>query len=211
MVSLAAPTDTDQVTNLPWKESQILSGAAAVFARDGYGGASMSRIALEAGVSKGTLYNYFNSKAELFSAYMHRNCTRWIDRAFDDLGTTVPPDEMLRRIGRCMFAMLMTGAALETYRMVVAEAEKFPSLAQSFYDEGPARALEQLSDYLCQTASEGRLAVQDADFAAEQFFALVQTQLLMKRRLHLIGMPSDAQIEQVVDGAVRLFMKGYSV
>ena len=193
------------------KESQILDGAAAVFARDGFEGASMSRIAAQAGVSKGTLYNYFTGKAELFAAYMHRDCARWIGLIFDDLDPATPPDETLRHIGRRMFAMLLSEHSLVVYRMVVSEAEKFPELARSFYAEGPARAMCHLSAFLARISLEGRLAVPDPDFAAEQFFALIQTQLSMKRRLHLIPMPSESQIEHVVDRAVDLFLRGYGV
>ena len=50
------------------KKIEILNGAAAVFARDGYEGANVSHIAREAGVSKGTVYNYFPTKAEMFAA-----------------------------------------------------------------------------------------------------------------------------------------------
>jgi AcrR family transcriptional regulator len=211
MASLAAAAVDDPRAELSCKESQILNGAAWVFARDGYEGASMSRIAAQAGVSKGTLYNYFTSKAELFAAYMNRDCTRWIALAFEELDSAVAPAEALRHIGLRMFTMLLSEPALVMYRMVVAEAEKFPDLAQAFYSGGPARGLKHLSGYLSRTAAEGRLEVHDPDFAAEQFFALIQTQLSMKRRLHLIGMPTERQIEHVVDCAVHLFMKGYGV
>ena len=193
------------------KESQILNGAAEVFARDGYEGASMSRIAAQAGVSKGTLYNYFTSKAELFCAYMHRDCARWIAVLFDDLDPATPPEAALHHIGRRMFSMLLSEPALVIYRMVIAEAQKFPELAQSFYGEGPARAVEHLAQFIRHAAVEGRLRVEDPEFAAEQFFALIQTQLSMKRRLYLIGMPSERETEQVVHGAVHLFMKTYGV
>lgn len=196
---------------IAWKECQILDGAARVFARDGYEGASMSRIAAEAGVSKGTLYNYFAGKAELFSAHLRRECGRWITLVFEDIDPATPPDEMLRHIGRRLFTMLMSEPALVIYRMMVAESEKFPELARSFYAEGPARGLRHLSDYLRRTTQEHRLAVHDPDFAAEQFMALIQTQLSMKRRLHLIGMPTEAEIDHVVSCAVDLFMKGYGV
>ncbi len=191
------------------KESQILNGAAEVFARDGYEGASMSRIAMQASVSKGTLYNYFASKADLFAAYVHRDCARWIALMFEDLDPATPPEEALHQVGRRMFAMLLSEPALVMYRMVVAEAQKFPELAQSFYREGPARAVGHLSRFIRRAAAGGLLSVADPDFAAEQFFALIQTQLSMRRRLHLIGMPSEAEIQHVVDGAVRLFMKSY--
>ena len=211
MVRAAPAIDHPAAGATPCKESRILDGAAAVFARDGYEGASMSRIAAEAGVSKGTLYNYFTSKAELFAAYMHRDCARWIALLFEDLDPATPPDAALRQIGRRMFSMILSEPALVIYRMVVAEAEKFPELAHSFYAEGPARGVRHLARFLERSAADGRLAVQDADFAAEQFFALIQTQLSMKRRLRLIEMPQEHEIDHVVDCAVHLFMKGYGM
>ncbi len=207
----AAEADAGALQAAASKESQILNGAARVFERDGYEGASMSRIAAEAGVSKGTLYNYFTSKAELFAAYIHRDCARWIALVFDDLDPATPAEDALRQVGRRMFAMLLSEPALVMYRMVVAEAQKFPELAQSFYREGPARSVGHLAEFIRRTAAEGRLRVDDPDFAAEQFLALIQTHLSMKRRLHLIGMPSEEEIEHVVDGAVHLFMKTYGI
>ena len=50
-----------------------------------------------------------------------------------------------------------------------------------------------------------------ANPAAEQFFALIQTRLYMKRQLRLTGVPSAAQIDHVVESAVRLFLRGYAV
>ncbi|MBW2129318.1 MAG: TetR/AcrR family transcriptional regulator [Deltaproteobacteria bacterium] len=48
------------------KKNRILEAAARVFARRGYSGAVMADIAEEAGIGKGTLYEYFDSKEELF-------------------------------------------------------------------------------------------------------------------------------------------------
>jgi AcrR family transcriptional regulator len=45
---------------------RILASAATVFAREGYGGASVDRIAEEAGYSKGAIYSNFTSKDGLF-------------------------------------------------------------------------------------------------------------------------------------------------
>ncbi len=191
------------------KERQILDGAASVFARDGYEGASMSRIAREAGVSKGTLYNYFSGKAELFAAYVHRDCSRWIALLFDDLDETAPAAEVLAQIGRRQFQMLLGEPALTMYRMVIAEAEKFPELAETFYQAGPAHAVAHVAAYLRRATEAGELSVEDFDFAAEQFFALMQTHLCMKRRLRIISMPGESEIKKVVGGAVTLFLRGY--
>ena len=50
------------------KRERILEAAAAIFARRGFSGAVMADIAEEAGIGKGTLYEYFDSKEDLFFA-----------------------------------------------------------------------------------------------------------------------------------------------
>ncbi len=195
----------------PDKERQVLDGAAAVFARDGYEGASMSRIAAEAGVSKGTLYNYFAGKAELFSAYVHRDCSRTISLMLDDLARDETPEATLRRLGRRIIEVSLSAEGLSMYRMVIAEAEKFPELAATFYAAGPARAIRHLSDWIADMCTQGRLCVDDADFAAEQIFGLMQTRLCIQRRLGLIDGASGPEIDRVVDGAVHVFMRAYGV
>src|SRR3954454_15608859 len=96
------------VTLSPEKRAQILSGAASVFAADGYEGASMARIAAVAGVSKGTLYNHFDSKAALFTAYIGQQCEQNLARVFDGAHHDGDPAEVLRRIGKRMVQMLLS-------------------------------------------------------------------------------------------------------
>ncbi len=86
----------------PEKRTQILAGAASVFAADGYEGASMARIAAVAGVSKGTLYNHFDSKAALFSAYVGEKCSQHLANVFDSADHDGDPAEVLRGIGKRM-------------------------------------------------------------------------------------------------------------
>ena len=50
------------------KRRQVMDGARKVFLADGFDAASMNEIARVAGVSKGTLYVYFDSKEDLFAA-----------------------------------------------------------------------------------------------------------------------------------------------
>ena len=50
------------------KRALIIEAAAKVFARRGFSGTLMADIAVEAGIGKGTLYEYFDSKEDLFFA-----------------------------------------------------------------------------------------------------------------------------------------------
>jgi AcrR family transcriptional regulator len=193
------------------KQTQILNGAAAIFAQDGYDGASMSRIAAEAGVSKGTLYNYFPSKADLFIATVRRDCSNWIELVFDEIDTSASAETTLRSVGLQMIGLLVSDPALTMFRMVIAEAEKFPELAEAFYKAGPARAIAHLSAYLGGACARGELAIPDRDFAAEQFYALMQTHLIVKRRLRLIAMPDRTEMARIVDSAVAMFLNTYGI
>jgi AcrR family transcriptional regulator len=130
----------DQELRSPEKERQILDGAAAAFSRDGYEGASMSGIAAAAGVSKGTLYNYFNGKKALFTAFVQRECTEKLLLIFDELDGEAPIQATLLRVGRRIMDMLLSDTGLAIYRMVVAEARKFPELAEAFRGRTAVRA-----------------------------------------------------------------------
>src|SRR6195256_6740359 len=56
------------------KRRQIMEGARAVFLAQGFDAASMGEIARQTGVSKGTLYVYFESKEELFAVVAREAC-----------------------------------------------------------------------------------------------------------------------------------------
>ena len=199
----------DQEIRSPEKERQILDGAAAAFAQDGYEGASMSNIAAMAGVSKGTLYNYFTSKKELFASFVQRECTERLLLIFDEIDAQAPVQETLLRIGRRMLDMLLSDSGLLIYRMVVAEAQKFPELSEAFFEAGPRRAMDRMTPLIDEQVRAGQLFVEDPAFATEQLFALMQTRLILKRRMGLISQVSEAEKERVVQEAVKLFLRGY--
>jgi len=193
----------------PERRNAILEGAGRVFARDGYEGASMARIAREVGVSKGTLYNYFPGKAALFHAVVSTGCDRSIKHIFDNTPDGHDPQETLHSLGLSVMDLMLSPYRQAIHRMVMSEAGQFPELARSFFEAGPQRALNYLATWLEAETRAGRLAVPDADFAAEQFFALCQTKLVMRARLRLIE-ATPADIERVVQGAISLFLKAYA-
>jgi TetR/AcrR family transcriptional regulator, mexJK operon transcriptional repressor len=193
----------------PEKRAQILRGAADVFAADGYEGASMARIATVAGVSKGTLYNYFDSKAALFTAYVGEKCDRFLAHAFDGANHGDDPAEVLRGIGKRMVQMMLSEIGLAIYRVVTAEAAKFPDLARGFFESGPARAIGFMADWLAEETRRGRLSVPDPAFAAEQFFNLCQTRLVLRRRLEMLPDPPESDVDNVVEASITMFLRTY--
>ncbi len=193
----------------PEKQRQILEGAGCVFAREGYEGASMSRIAAEAGVSKGTLYNYFASKAELFGAFVQVECGRSLATVFEERVEGLEPEAALNLLGRQVVRMMISPVGLMLYRVVVSEAAKFPELARAFYEAGPHPALGRMERWLEAQDARGALRVPDPRLAAEQFFSLCQTRLGLLCRLQLVRVATDEAVAEVVDAAVQMFLRSY--
>ena len=70
------------------RRTEILRAAVAHFARSGYAEADLNAVAADAGCAKGTLYNYFPSKCELFAASVDqamRELIAFIDIDSDDV------------------------------------------------------------------------------------------------------------------------------
>ncbi len=60
-----------QAADFDEKRGSIMAGAAHIFARDGFAGASVSDIAEACAMSKSLLYHYFPSKEAILFAVMH--------------------------------------------------------------------------------------------------------------------------------------------
>ncbi|MGW1295023.1 TetR family transcriptional regulator [Streptomyces sp. NPDC002533] len=81
--------------------AQLLRAAASVFCTSGYTASSTNAIAREAGVSPGTLYQFFPNKEAIAVELGDRLLDRWRDTygaAFDQSHTELPLDRMLDAI-----------------------------------------------------------------------------------------------------------------
>ena len=84
---------------------RILEAARGIFFRDGFMAANLDDVAKDAGVAKGTLYRYFENKAELYVAVLASNGEQF-ERKLRDAGSdrTLPAPERIRRIARFYLA-----------------------------------------------------------------------------------------------------------
>jgi AcrR family transcriptional regulator len=193
----------------PERRARIMAGAAEIFTRDGYEGASMAHIAAAARVSKGTLYNYFAGKEALFGAFVRDNCAQLLQEMFGDMRDDAPVGEELTRIGGTMMKTMLSPKALTTFRVAVMEAAKFPELARTFVESGPELLVRNMADWISRRVAAGDMIVEDPHFAAEQFFALTQTRLVLRARMDAGFRASPGEIEHVLSGAIRVFLAAY--
>jgi TetR/AcrR family transcriptional regulator, mexJK operon transcriptional repressor len=196
-----APRKSDNV-----KARQILVAARKVFMDHGYGEASMDAIAREASVSKATLYAHFDDKAALFAALIVMECRHLSDQI--GRGALDEPDirVALLQIARDFNNLLCTGDGLTMYRIVVADAPRFPELGRIFYDSGPKVMIDRIAKVLRRAADRGLLKLHDPRMAAIQFISLIRGELHLTR---ILGLKSASKRpNEYVEASVDLFLAG---
>jgi AcrR family transcriptional regulator len=191
------------------KRRQILDGARQVFLAKGFDGASMGEIAKAAGVSKGTLYVYFDSKEKLFEALTvkEKECLAEVVFRID----ADDPDvrSVLTKLGHTYLSILGKPEHISSIRMVIGTAEKFPRFGQMFYEAGPQQGIARLKAYLDRQVEAGRLSIEDTRMAAQHYLDLCQSGQ-MRRLLFAVGdPPTPKEITYTVDNAIRVFLKAY--
>ena len=191
------------------KRRQILDGARKVFLAQGFDGASMGEIAKVAGVSKGTLYVYFDSKESLFTAL-----TTEEKRGLAEVLFKLDPDDpdvrgVMRALGLSYLRRMGKPEHISSIRMVMGAAEKFPHLGQAFYEAGPCQGLARLSGYFDSQVAAGRLSMEDSGVAAQHFLDLCVSGMLRRLLFSVGGPPTEAEIERNVENALRVFFAAY--
>lgn len=93
----------------------IVDAAEQVFCRCGYRDAKMNDIAEQAGVSVGTLYNYFSSKEDVFDSLFERGRTRFFDLVERPHETSDPVDRLRATLERTFGFIEENGAAFSMY------------------------------------------------------------------------------------------------
>jgi TetR/AcrR family transcriptional regulator, mexJK operon transcriptional repressor len=191
------------------KFDQVLIGARTVFLRDGFERASVDDIAREAGVSKATIYAYFPDKQLLFLEVASMECRRQVEDVEASIAADTPVRAMLTDAGKRIASLMMSESSRHVFRIVVAEAERFPGLAQEMYQFGPGLIIKRLACGLQFYVDAGDLVLSDVDLAAKQFVQLCRAPI--HDRI-VFGMAKAIKPEEVrlgIDSAVDMFMARY--
>jgi AcrR family transcriptional regulator len=82
---------------------KILESARGVFFRDGFMAANLDEVAQNAGVAKGTLYRYFESKAELYVEVLAHSGEIFKQRMYETAAASGTASDRIRGVARFYF------------------------------------------------------------------------------------------------------------
>lgn len=186
---------------------RLLQAATEVFMAEGFR-ASIDRIAAHAGVARQTIYNHFVSKEALFAEVVN-------GLAFSML---LPLDvaegnfaSRLLAFGALLRERALGEADLGMCRAVIAEAPRFPALAQAFFEQGPLQTQNRLAEFLSQAMDEGILRRDDPVFAAQLLVSMLTG---FEHYRHLLGIDAsppfdgptgDDRLQRIIDCFLRAY------
>lgn len=141
------------------RPQEILEAAFIEFSRDGYATTTLDRIAERAGVTKGTIYVYFENKEQLFIS-MVQEFTKGADETVQAMyetheGSTA---DLLRAQFSFIYQYIVEDKRRrEVVRMLIAEASRFPKLADRYFDEILRPCLDRLKQAIQRGIDRGEI------------------------------------------------------
>lgn len=194
----------------PAKREQIIAGAKTVFMQKGFAAASMNDITREAGVSKGTIYVYFENKEELFAALIETERNRIVASGKHALDDREPVRQALFDFGVTLSTGINSEYTIRAMRIVLGVIDTMPNLALRFFSTAPENGVTVLKAYLDRQTERGTLAIADTEFAAQQFLGLCSAGTFKHRLFGAMEHPpQQTWIETTVSAAVDMFMAYY--
>lgn len=182
--SNASATSTKRERRKEARPGELLAAALDLFVEKGFAATRVEEVAARAGVSKGTLFLYFQSKEELFKAVVRENIAgrfpEWNDEFEAFEGNTA---EML---GFCMNSWWERVGATKVSgltKLMVSEANNFPDIAAFFQHEviQPGQAL--IRRILQRGMDCGEFRQLDLDYAVYSVVASMNFLILSKHSL----------------------------
>jgi AcrR family transcriptional regulator len=130
------------------RRAEVLEAALQVFTELGYERATLQDVADRAGVTKGALYHYFDSKTELFLELMRERVKAHVAERHAIVAAADPHAEravLLRELLHAIWSSLQRPGMLALTQLMMAELPKFPEIARTFIAElvMPARRTMQ--------------------------------------------------------------------
>lgn len=139
-------------------DAAIVAAAWRMFLDEGYSATSMKVVAARAGVSKGTLYARFDTKASLFAAVIAQRVATWSAEASQQdfrLGNTL--EERIEHHATIFLSKITSPEVAGLTRLVIAESGRFPELGRIVHDKAFAFAVDLIAKELLSGTPPGEL------------------------------------------------------
>ncbi len=190
------------------RPSEILAAALETFVEHGYAATKLEDVAKRAGVTKGTLYIYFESKEALFKAVVRENVVPLLATAEQLAGDrSADPELLLRQLVTAWWEAMGPSGLGGLPKLVISEATNFPELAQFWYDEVVRRGRQIFAEVLRRGMERGVFRTVDVDLAVRMILAPVLMAAIWNHSF--LACEKEAfPVEQYLATSIDIFLRG---
>ena len=190
------------------KHQAIITAAISEFKQKGFQNTSMDQIAEAAAVSKRTVYNHFASKDILFEEILKKMLELFSSAIYVKYQRDVSLTMQLTDIAKQEISVLSEPAFVDLAKVIMAEMINSPHRINNMLAEVENREGDLIT-WIIDANSDGALNVENAPFAATQFFALIKAFCFWPQVVQ--GQPFPEKSEQIliINSAVTMFLSNY--
>jgi AcrR family transcriptional regulator len=190
------------------RPEEILDAAFAVFAEDGFARAKLDDVARRAGVSKGTLYLYFDSKETLFREMVRAKVVPCVVEGEEFVRTFEgSPRDLLVAVIRRMWTTVRTPEVTRIGRLLQFELGSFPELGRFYFDEVIARTRRLIQGAIDRGVASGEFRRVPHHFATRAVSALLMHSAQQQCFFASLD-PAPLTDEQVLNGVIDIVLNG---
>ena len=186
----------------------IIDAARDEFATSGYAATSMESVARVAGVSTKTLYRLIPNKAALFEAIIGNGIDRFVSRIRLKGCENGDIECALRDALIACGELILDGAVIGLLRMVIGESDKFPEIADTFYNKAIKRTESTLTNWLKAQAENGLIAIDNPTEAAGMLLGMLAFQPQRAVMLGHAPPPTPEALARRAGVVAKLFLQG---
>jgi TetR/AcrR family transcriptional regulator of autoinduction and epiphytic fitness len=192
------------------KHLDILKAAVELFQLHGFDNTNMDAIALNAKVSKRTIYKHFSDKNALFQAILKELFSRIMTVADYTYQSGVSIEIQLTEIAHLFVEFLTSECVIKITRVVLVELIRSPKKATETFLEFNGESLG-ISKWISSAQKDKRLKVADKEIASKQFISLLKEFAFWPQIIE--GRPALSKVEKkkLINTTVQFFLKNYAV
>ncbi|OLC11322.1 MAG: hypothetical protein AUH41_00795 [Gemmatimonadetes bacterium 13_1_40CM_66_11] len=192
------------------RPEEIISAALEVFADRGFAATKVEDVARKAGVTKGTIYLYFENKDALFKALIRETIVPVIAQG-EALAQsfTGSARELFERLVREYWRLVGETQLVNIPKLMMAEAGNFPELARFYYEEVVTRGHRLMAGVIQRGIKAGEFRPVNVAVATKLAMAPVM-HAVIARKAFSACMPEGFDVASYLDTHIDLYLHGIS-
>lgn len=189
------------------RPSELTAAALDLFVEKGFAATRLDEVAARAGVSKGTLYLYFDSKEELFKAVIREGMLPLLAEGEKLVaGTPGPAGDLFKAIVMRWWEMVGENPIGGIPKLIFAEARNFPEIARFYAEEVIERGKRLFVAVFRRGIDSGEFRPFDPESLVHIVFSPLMMRVIWKHSLDCCGVttvPVDIYLREYLELTLR--------